>query len=314
MRRGRARPGSATSDTVRSDAPGAVRADAPLILRQGGLRLVLAPALGGAVLSFSRSGQDLLRPTPAGADDVLQSACFPLVPYANRIAHGRFTFGGRTAQLPPNMAGQAHPLHGDGWRARWRVEAQDAASAVLAFDAPGSAWPWRYAVRQRVRLIPAGVVLELEVTNRDAAPGPFGIGFHPYFRNAGQARLTAATAGAWMSDAEVLPTRWAAGAPFADWSAGAAVRGRELIDHCHTGWTGEARIELGPDRPVLRLAASPEFSDLHIYAPPAEDFFCVEPVSHAPNALNAADPVAQGMRVLAPGESLRGWMRLEVVG
>lgn len=285
----------------------------PLILRQAGLRLALAPDLGGSVLSFTRLDQDLLRPTPCGATDVLQTACFPLAPYANRIAHGRFTFGGRTAQLAPNMAGQVHPLHGDGWRGAWRVEALDGASATLAFDPKDSAWPWLYSARQTIRLTPRGLVLDLEVTNRDTAPGPFGIGFHPYFPNAATARLTAATAGAWMTDADLLPTRWAAGAPFADWSAGAAVRGPRLVDHCHTGWTGDARIDPGGEGAALRLTASPELCCLHIYAPPGEDVFCVEPVSHVPNAVNAPDAAAAGMRILAPGESLRGWMRLRVV-
>ena len=82
----------------------------PTILRAGDLSLTLAPDLGGSVLAFTRLGKDLLRPTPPGAADVLEAACFPLVPYANRIAEGRFTFGGRSASLAPNMAGQAHPL------------------------------------------------------------------------------------------------------------------------------------------------------------------------------------------------------------
>jgi len=51
---------------------------------------------------------------------------------------------------------------------------------------------------------------------------------------------------------------------------------------------------------------------LHIYAPPGEDFFCVEPVSHRPDALNAADPAAEGVRVLAPGKSHSIAMTLEV--
>lgn len=285
-----------------------------VVLGLGALRLVLAPELGGSVLSFTRAGRDLLRPSPEATTDVLETASFPLVPYANRIAGGRFEFGERIAQLPGNMAGQAHPLHGDGWRGPWRVEAQDGASAVLRFDPGDSAWPWRYAARQAVRLVEDGLVLELEVENRDRAPGPFGIGFHPYFPDAATARLTAATTGAWMTDPEALPIRWEAGQPLADWNAGHAVRGSRLIDHCHTGWDGAARIELGAEGPVLRLTASAEMSCLHIYAPPGEAYFCLEPVSHSPNALNAADPVAQGVRILEPGESLRGWMRLAIIG
>ncbi len=283
----------------------------PVILQSGDLRLSLAPDLGGSILSFSKGAADILRPAPEGAADALATACFPLVPYANRIAHGGFVFGGRTARLERNMAGQAHPLHGDGWRGAWRVEAREGTSAILAFDPKHSGWPWAYAARQTARLTPSGLALELEVTNLDAAPGPFGIGFHPYFPQSSQARLTASVDGVWLVDDELLPTRWTA-APLVDWSAGAAVRGDELIDHCHTNWSGEARIDYGAGRPGLRLSASPELAHLHVYAPPGEDFFCVEPVSHPPNALNRADPQAEGVRVLQPGESLRGWVRLDI--
>ena len=139
---------------------------AMLELRHGDLTATVDPALGGAVLSLRRGEEDLLRPTPAGAADVLQTACFPLVPFANRIAQGRFAWGGRSAVLPPNLAGQAHPLHGDGWLGGWTVEAADAAAATLEFTPQGSAWPWRYRAAQSVRLDDCGLNLALSVMKR----------------------------------------------------------------------------------------------------------------------------------------------------
>jgi aldose 1-epimerase len=277
-----------------------------LDLRHGDLGLTLAPALGGSVLAFRQGEVDLLRPTPPGAADVLEAASFPLVPFANRIAGGRFGFGGRAAVLPPNMDGQAHPLHGDGWRGAWIVEAADAASATLAFLPQGSAWPWLYRARQTARLDDRGLLLELAVTNLDDSPGPFGVGFHPYFPHSPTARLTAGTTGVWEASDDLLPVREIQASP---WAEGRAVRSDILLDHCHTGWDGEARIELGPA--TLRLTASPELRRLHVFAPPGEDFFCVEPVSHAPNALNMADAAGQGVRTLGPGETFGAWMRLE---
>lgn len=279
-------------------------------LQSGGLRLTFDPALGGAIISLTHDGQDLLRPTPESATDVLETACFPLVPYANRIAGGRFSFGGRTAALARNMGGQAHPLHGDGWRGAWRAEAKGADVVTLAFEPGATDWPWRYRARQTFRLSPDGLTMALEVINLDDAPGPFGVGFHPYFPHSATARLTARTTGLWRASAELLPTEHVAAAP---WAIGAMVRGEQLIDHCHTGWTGPARIELGAGRPSLELTASPELGWLHVFAPPDEGFFCVEPVSHAPNALNMPDPATNGVRVLAPGGSLGAWMRFDIM-
>jgi aldose 1-epimerase len=241
---------------------------------------------------------------------VLEAACFPLVPYANRIADGRFTFGGRTAALSRNMAGQAHPLHGDGWRGAWRIEARGEDFVTLVFEPEATEWPWRYRARQIFRLRPDGLTVELGVSNLDDAPGPFGAGFHPYFPHSATARLTAQTRGVWRWSADLLPTELVAAAP---WSDGAPVRTERLVDHCHTGWSGPARIDLGPGRPSLELTASPELGWLHVFAPPNQDFFCVEPVSHAPNALNMPAPEANGVRTLAPGETLGVWMRLDLM-
>ena len=82
-------------------------------------RATLLPDLGGAIGSLAFKGHEILRPTPAGASDVLQTACFPLVPYANRIAHGRFTFDGAVIQLPVPARFAPHAIHGIGWQRAW---------------------------------------------------------------------------------------------------------------------------------------------------------------------------------------------------
>lgn len=281
---------------------------ANLELAHGDLRVALDPALGGAVLSFRKGDVDLLRPTPAGTDDVLETACFPLVPYANRIADGRFTWGGRTGALPGNMAGHPHPLHGDGWRGEWIVDGRDAASAMLEFLPQASAWPWRYRAAQAVHLSAEGLNLTLSVTNLDDVAGPFGLGFHPYFPDAATARMTTTVRGLWQASDDLLPVREVASPRWDD----RPVRSDELLDHCHTGWSREAAVSLAPGRPALRLTASKSLGWLHVYAPPAEDFFCIEPVSHAPNAVNMPDPAANGVWSLGPNQTAIAWMRLDI--
>ncbi len=182
--------------------------------------------------------------------------------------------------------------------------------AVLAFAPEASDWPWAYVARQTFRLDPRGLTLTLEMVNTDTVPAPAGLGWHPYFPQDGAARLTAEVGGIWLTTPDLLPKRHLNNWFLADWRRGAEVAGERLIDHCHTGWTGSARIDLAAAS--LRMTASPELGFLHVYAPPDADFFCVEPVSHRPDALNAPDPVAAGVRVLAPGETLAAEVRLEL--
>jgi aldose 1-epimerase len=103
--------------------------------------------------------------------------------------------------------------------------------------------------------------------------------------------------------------------PPAAWDFGQAARVAALtLDNCFGGWNGAAEIAW-PERDLsLAITADPLFGHLVIYVPPGRDFFCVEPVSHANDGFNlAARGVADtGVRVLAPGESLRGAVRFAV--
>ena len=56
-------------------------------LKAGEYFLALEPERGGSIARFGWRGQDLMRPTCGPS--VLDVACFPLVPFSNRIAHGR---------------------------------------------------------------------------------------------------------------------------------------------------------------------------------------------------------------------------------
>ncbi|CAN5706558.1 hypothetical protein BH11PSE6_BH11PSE6_00450 [soil metagenome] len=113
-------------------------------LAGAGWELDLLPALGGAIGALRFQGTDILRPTADSTTDPLQSACFPLVPYANRIAGGRFSFGGRDIRLPLNFGDHPNTLHGFGWQRPWDVVevAPDRARLTQVHDG-GDGWPWR---------------------------------------------------------------------------------------------------------------------------------------------------------------------------
>ena len=271
----------------------------------------VSPQTGGAMTHLRFRGVDVLRPAPDSADGPLQLACFPLVPYANRIAQGQFVWEGRTVTLSPNTKGEPHPLHGDGWRSSWTVAETSPDHVVLELHHAADDWPWAYAVRQTIHADAQGVGLELEIINLADTAMPAGLGFHPYFPDRSGARLKASVGTVWLTDDEMLPTRQAPPAQVRDWDLWAPVEATGLIDNCYTQWWGPADIRL-PDRGLaVRLSASKNLGCLHVYSPPGEDFFCVEPVSHRPDALNAPNAVGQGVAALPPGGRLQASMRIE---
>ena len=270
----------------------------------------VSPEIGG-VTHLRFRGADVLRPAPDGAEDPLQLSCFPLVPYANRIANGQFVWDGRTMTLSPNMKGEAHPLHGDGWRSSWRIAETSLDRTVLELEHAAGDWPWAYAVRQTIHADAKGIGLELEIVNLSDTVMPAGLGFHPYFPDRLGARLKASVGTVWLTDADMLPTRQAPPAWVRDWDRGAPLDATGLIDNCYTQWWGPAEMRLSGRGLGVQLTASRNLDRLHVYSPPGEDFFCVEPVSHRPDALNASDPVGEGVFPLPPGERLQASMRIE---
>jgi aldose 1-epimerase len=285
-----------------------------LSLAEGDLRLELLPELGAAVATLKYQGRDVLRPTPADADDPFQTAAFALVPFANRIADGRFKVGEREVRIPRNAPGQAHPLHGHAWRKPWRVESKAPGRAVLFFEHPADSWPWHYTATQTLTLRGDSLEVALSLENRDSTPMPAGLGWHPYFHKGPGAQLKAHVEGVWLTDEEFLPVRLAHGTRFGQWARGDELAREELIDHCHTGWPGVAEILLPEERLRLALTAGRALRWLHIYSPPGKDFFCVEPVSHMPNAVNrSAPPAITGHKLLAPAERMDVRVTLSVV-
>jgi aldose 1-epimerase len=147
-----------------------------------GFDLGLLPELGGSVAWLNWTGPDgraipLLRPSDAEAiasNNPSRLACFPLVPFANRIAGSRFAFAGREHRLPANRPPDPVAIHGFGFQAPWMIEAieQDAIRLTHAHRAPGS--PFRYRAEQTFRPGPGHVRIELAMRAGDDPRGRGG--------------------------------------------------------------------------------------------------------------------------------------------
>ncbi|NBW08486.1 MAG: aldose 1-epimerase [Caulobacteraceae bacterium] len=257
---------------------------------------------GGAVAALTKGGEDVLRPTPKGATDILDFACFPLVPYANRIAQGRFVFDDREIRLPVLPRFAPHALHGEGWLGVWTVLEQAADRLTLSFGADG--WPWRYEARQTFSLSDDGLRIDLSLSNRHTTPMPAGIGLHPYFPRHAETRLDAPATGVWTGE-DIVPNRLAPSDAVFDWTD-RAVADAPFVDNAYEGWSGEARLSDAAGTTIVRASAD----RLHVYVPTGEAFLCAEPVSHRPDVFNQAAPGEQGFTVLPPGETLALWMTI----
>lgn len=266
-----------------------------LEISAGDLRATVSPESGGSLASFfadhAGSRIDWLRPASEeglAARNPLSMASFPLVPWCNRIREGRASFEGREIRYPPNHPAEdsPHPLHGIGWLLPWHVESATHDEVVLALRVNASpAWPWRFSARQRYRITPSQLQVEISITNEDDAAMPAGIGHHPYFPHEPGTRITSVCSAMWKGDEEVMPTGIEETEAVRKLREGVELRELEL-DNNFTGWKHRTLIEW-PDR-LLVMEAQPPLDYFVLYCPHQYDFFCAEPVSQCTDWLNLA--------------------------
>jgi aldose 1-epimerase len=283
------------------------------ILRGDGLEVRLAPRVGGAVADvIDTTGPEpryLMRRSPEALADALDAACFPLVPFSNRVRDGRFTFRGRQVQLSPNMPGQKHPLHGQGWRGAWTVEAAAERSAELLFHHPAGEWPWAYEARQVFVLEDRALSITLSVLNRSDEPMPCGLGFHPYFPCDGGTILDTRVSDVWTVDDEVMPVaRIPAQGRYALSERAICAAG---LDNGYAGWSGETLIRWPAERRAAHIL-SPGAGFFQLFSPSDGGVVVAEPATHANAALNHPEDewAGLGLRVLQPGEDMSLQARL----
>jgi aldose 1-epimerase len=167
--------------TESSSEPGAPGEPADLlVIEHGDVQVEVVPAIGGRLHRIRAHGHDVLR-TPPTLDhhrrEPFAWGGFPMVPWCNRIPHGRLVFGDRMVELPINTQDSGVPsaMHGLAYDRPWRVEGD-----AVAIQGDGEL-PWAWSASQRFTVDGDAVRLEMTVRNDSDEPMPAGVGIHPWF-------------------------------------------------------------------------------------------------------------------------------------
>lgn len=265
-------------------------------LESGPWRAELSPERGAHLVALSHAGRDLLAPG---------FGAFWMLPWTNRLDGGRFPWAGVMHRFAITHPDEGNALHGLSRAAPWQVEFASAGRAMLIQALKQD--PFDYAARLEVALSDAGFSLDLTLRNAGAEPCPMGFGWHPWFARPPGCTLRFAGAVTFPRDARKLPVK---GVP----SAG-VTGGEEAwlgTDGHYAGWDGTAELRR-PDLTLVLGATGDWARNLQFYAPADRPVLCLEPVSHVPDVINRPELAPWGaMRVLAPGEALRGGITLSV--
>ena len=244
----------------------------------------------------------LFRAWDGHSDDPNRHACYPLVPWSNRISGGGIDAGGRFWPLQPNWQGAPYPIHGDGWQRPWRWSRQHAGAKLrLTLDSRAQP-PFDYRAELTYAL--AGTALTHAADGR--APrrvaGSLRPGLSPLVPAHTRSRCEPGRRPIWLETADHMPAGKVPIAARPDWDF---ARWRPLptdwINNGFSGWNGTARVRWPEHGLQLSVEATPELGTCILYSPNEDaPFFCLEPVSHPVDAFHL--PGLPGLRLLQPGE------------
>lgn len=279
-------------------------------IKNGPFELDLTPEFGGSVSAFRAYGTDVLRcarPMNITDWDARNSAAFPMLPFVGRITNGGFMLNRQSIQLDANMPPEPHAIHGFGWQRAWRVLDASGNYASLEQIYSEQGWPWPYRAQQTFALEDDGLSLTLSIRNQGETPMPAGLGWHPYFPSH-QTMMEAPVTRCWTGE-NTQPER-------ADLDQNTNLRYQRAAQSLNLDMafdTENAPIAITTTHHVIALTSDPVFSKLTVYAPIDADFICIEPITHAPDALNITLPDREtGLIWLDPGETLNGQISLTV--
>lgn len=282
-----------------------------ITLKAGNFKVVVAPEVGGSIACYSYRSNgrnvDIFRPLTnfdEGPDRVLEMGCFPLVPYSNRIRDGKIKAGKYSLCLPKNNPPEPHSCHGTGWKAPWNITQQTSHSITLELPL-NEEFPLLYTARQQISLTPLQLEITLSLTNSGPHDFPAGLGLHPYFPERSEAEVIAKLPQEWCLDENSMPIKSMKNKDYDLFQAGQKAQDLKEMS-AYADWDGSTTVNWPQSGRKLVITTTPPLAHLLMWAPEGEEFFCVEPSSHAIDGFNLAlDGLENvGGTILAPEQTI----------
>jgi aldose 1-epimerase len=285
-------------------------------IAQGQMRAIITE-VGAGLRSFSVGGHELL--DTYRQDDMAASGRGQvLLPWPNRIDHGKYTFEGKTLQLPLTEPALQNASHGLTRWLNWHAASHEAHRLVMEIvihAQPG--YPFVLALQVSYTLTASGLEVQTTAHNIGAVPLPYGAGYHPYLtvgtETINPAILHVPAHSYFRTDERsipILPPASVDGTPF-DFRAPRPI-GETMLDTCFTDLIpdtdGFTRVRLSaPDgQPSVTVFMDASHQFVQIYSGDTlpdtarrRRGLAIEPETCAANAFNNG----YGLRVLQPGKS-----------
>jgi aldose 1-epimerase len=296
-----------------------------LINTQSGEYTSIIPEFGANVAELVLRSKDILVPVLKGYDDgeALQTLkgyrnC-RLIPYPNRVRHGRYSFRGRDYQLPINREKEGNAIHGFFFDRHFEVDKCTAGPHEARLDLHASykggvvGYPFSFSLSLAFVLDEGGFRSEIGMTNTGDTAMPVGEGWHPYFTFSGKdasidhLQFKLPPVMRLELDVDKVPTGRLL--PFNRFDQRNTIGDLQLDTGLKLEAEGKVVSELYDVRTEALLGiwqeAGPNgYNYLQVYTPPDRSAIAIEPMTCAPDAFNNG----MGLIELEPGKSFTARM------
>jgi aldose 1-epimerase len=279
--------------------------------RSSAIEAQFVPAAGMIGVSLTDAGVQLLgqrRGLDAYISDGKTMGIPILYPWANRLSDNTYTAEGKTVTLTPGRGGvrldpHGLPIHGmlAGY-ARWRVvsESADEVTAEVDFGADPellAGFPFPHLLALSVRLAGRTLTVRTAITPTGDTPVPLCFGFHPYLQ------LPDVPRSEWVIetprlrhlglDGRGLPT-----GESSPWQEHTEPLGDKTFDDGFDRVPAGAVFAVSGGGRRIEVHFEQGYPAAQLFAPPAEDVVCFEPMAAPTDALRRG-----GYRMARPGDS-----------
>ena len=256
----------------------------PLIsLQNKNLYLEISPEMGCSITKFCdrKKNIDIFRPFPK-AKKITKNNCyfsgyFATVPYFGVIHKNTFFYKNKYIKLPKTHPLEPDTIHGEGWIKKWAVKKQSKTCVELTYLHHGkNSFPHKYQVWQKFSLNKTTLNISIRLENLDHLSFECGIGFHPWFNISAESKI-------YSNNFSYIENNNNNFRPKKLTTKNSINLNKYKIDKTFLNWSGKSKLLLNKDI-SLEIINKKNINNLHIYIPPKENFFCIEPVTNIGDA------------------------------
>ncbi len=289
------------------------------------MEVSIAPAVGNMAYEFKVADQNILWFPLHSLADLRDSHTFCAIPFlepwANRLSGDYFWANGKKYLLNPDLGNfrrdnHQKPIHGLlSFSNLWKLEtaAADAHSAYATsrlefWKHPElmAQFPFAHTITMTYRLADGELQVETTLDNLSAEPLPVAIGFHPYFQLHDAPRddwkVHIAARDHLVLNSFLIPT---GEVKPADYPEAARLDNTQFDDgftNLVRGPDGRARFWVEGKKQRITVTYGPKFQVAVVYAPPAREFICFEPMAAITDAFNLAHAgIYKDLESIPPG-------------